>query len=177
MGYAIVGYFDRASEEKIRELWKNLADLGVDDYLINSENNPHIKFAMFHSIDLLSVQSELQLLADRIGKINVHFKKYGLYPGEQPFITIDIADNIDILKLHMEIQKIFNQLGEADARGYFREGIWKPDCQLTVSIDKTKLATAINYLNDTGVAFNGRLERIGVIEFHPAKQLFNYDLC
>lgn len=176
MGYAIVGYFDQDSDEKIKALWKALADIGVDNYLINSENSPHIKFAMFNSIDLPSVQNELRLLSKRFEKINIHFKKYGLYPGDKPFVTIDIADNNDILKLHMEIQNTINQLGVKDNRGYFDAGIWKPDCQLTISFDKTKLATAIDYLADTSMPFNGKLEKIGVIEFSPAKQLFSYPL-
>ena len=40
MGYAIVGYFDSVSDRKIKTLWEGLADIGVDDYLINSDNNP-----------------------------------------------------------------------------------------------------------------------------------------
>lgn len=51
MGYAIVGYFDRETDEMIRELWKSLMVNGVDDYLYNSENNPHIKFVMYENFD------------------------------------------------------------------------------------------------------------------------------
>lgn len=175
MGYAIVGYFDPISDEKIKTLWKGLADIGVDDYLINSANSPHIKFAMFDSLELESTQKELHLLAKRIQKINIHFKKYGIYPNDNPFITIDIADNIEIIKLHMDIQKIFDKFSNKDNRGYFVPGIWNPDCQLTVSFEKAKLATAVNYLGKMSLPFNGKLERIGVIEFYPAKQLFSYE--
>lgn len=76
----------------------------------------------------------------------------------------------------MEIQKIFNILGEQDERGYFAPGIWNPDCQLTVSFDKVKLSTAVDYLADTILPFDGRLEKFGVIEFYPAKQLFSCQL-
>ena len=168
MGYAIVGYFDQASDEKIKALWKALADIGVDNYLINSENSPHIKFAMFNSIDLPSVQNELQLLSKRLEKINIHFKKYGLYPGDKPFVTIDIADNNDILKLHMEIQNTINQLGEKDNR----------DVNFVLSNDMVSWQSGfqIPYLADTSMPFNVKLEKIGVIEFTPAKQLFSYPL-
>jgi len=176
MGYAVVGYFDSISDEKIKALWKGIADIGVDDYLIKSENNPHIKFAMFDTIDLEVTQKEIRLLSKRIEKINIHFKKYGLYPNENPFLTIDIADNIEIINLHREIQKLFSKLGKNDDPDYFAPGIWKPDCQLTVSFDKTKLAAAVNYLSGTTLPFDGQLQKIGVIEFHPAKQLFSYTL-
>ena len=176
MGYAIVGYFDFISDKRIKELWKGLADIGVDDYLINSANNPHIKFAMFDSLELDSTQKELDLLSRRIQKININFKKYGIYPNDNPFITIDIADNVEIIKLHEQIQKIFNEPGNGNNKGYFVPGIWSSDCQLTVSFDKAKLATAISYLSETTLPFSGQLERIGVIEFYPAKQLISYEL-
>jgi hypothetical protein len=176
MAYAIVGYFDSNSDKKIKELWKGLADIGVDDYLINSSNNPHIKFAMFESLDIENAQNELKLLLEKIQKINIHFKKYGIYPNDKPFITIDIAENIEIIKSHMKIQKIFDKFIDKDNVNYFVPGIWKPDCQLTASFDKSKLGAAVDYLSETDLPFNGRLEKIGVIEFHPAKQLFSYEL-
>ena len=176
MGFAIVGYFDFVSDEKVKTIWKGLANINVDDYLIKSENNPHIKFAMFNTLDLLATKRALQLLTKRTTKIDIHFKKYGLYPNDKPFLTIDIADNVNIMRLHNEIQDIFKGFGEEDGRGYFSPGIWKPDCQLTVSFDKTKLPAAVNYLADINLPFNGKLERLGVIEYYPAKQLFSYPL-
>lgn len=111
MAYAIVGYFDSISDKKVKGLWKGFADIGIDDYLINSSNNPHIKFAMFESLDLDAAQKELYSLLEKIQKINIHFKKYGIYPNDKPFITIDIADNIEIIKLQMDI---YNTIRNAD---------------------------------------------------------------
>ena len=45
--FAVVGYFDKDSDKIIKSLWQGMADSGVCDYLINSANNPHIKFAVF----------------------------------------------------------------------------------------------------------------------------------
>jgi hypothetical protein len=176
MAYAIVGYFDSISDKRIKELWKGLADVGVDDYLINSSNNPHIKFGMFESLDLEIAQKELHLLSEGIKKINIHFKKYGIYPNDNPFITIDIAENIEVIKLHMKVQELFDKFINIDSENYFVKGIWKPDCQLTVSFDKRKLGAAVNYLSETTLPFNGQLVKIGIIEFYPAKQLFSYEL-
>lgn len=176
MAYAIVGYFDSISDKRIKELWKGLADIGVDDYLINSSNNPHIKLAMFETLDLEAAQQELYRLTEKMQKINIHFKKYGIYPNDKPFITIDIAENIEVIKLHMKVQELFDKFINKDSENYFVPGIWKPDCQLTVSFDKRKLGAAINYLSETTLPFNGKLEKIGIIEFYPAKQLFSYEL-
>ncbi|WP_312370652.1 hypothetical protein [Lachnoclostridium sp.] len=34
MPFAVVAYFDKKSDERIRLLWRGMADIGVDDYLI-----------------------------------------------------------------------------------------------------------------------------------------------
>jgi 2'-5' RNA ligase len=102
MGYAIVRYFDPVSDERIKKLWRGLADIGVDDYLINSENNPHFKFAMFDTLDVGLAEKELRQIAAETKAVSLHFKKYGLYPNSRPFLTIDISDNIGVLKLQQE---------------------------------------------------------------------------
>ena len=176
MGYAIAGYFDSNSDKKIKELWQGMADIGVCNYLINSNNNPHIKFAIFDELDKEYTEENINLLCKRTSKIKIHFKTYSFYPNDSPFICIDIAVTLPILNLHTEIQKMTNEKSKKDSSGFFEQGIWKPDCQLTVAFEKLKLIKAIDYLSNTELPFDGILEKIGLIEFHPAKQLFSNEL-
>ena len=176
MGFAVVGYFDKDSDIIIKSLWQGMADSEVCNYLINSENNPHIKFAMYNDLDIKSANRNIKLLSEKTKKIKIHFKTYSFYPNDLPFVCIDIAVSLPILELHTEIQNIFNENNKKDTRNFFEQGIWKPDCQLTRGFDKSKLINAINYLSETKLPFDGFLDRIGLIEFHPAKQLFSYNL-
>ena len=176
MPYALVGYFDKETDHKIKNLWMCLADAGIDDYLSNSENNPHIKFMMYQNADIDKIKEVLFSLSKTISKFPIHFKTYNFYPNEKPFISIDMAAAKQILDLQTKIRSECDRYGELFGFDVFNEGIWKPDCQLTIEISKEKLLKAIAILLDTEVPFNGTLERIGVIEFHPAKQLFSFDL-
>jgi len=176
MGFAIVGYFDVYSDEKIKQLWQGMDDIGVCNYLINSNNNPHIKFAMFNEFKKENIEKNINLLCKKIHKIKLHFKTYSFYPNDQPFICIDIAVSLPILNLHTEIQKIFCERNNKDSKNYFEQGIWKPDCQLTTSFEKIKLLKAIDYLSNKELPFDGILEKIGFIEFHPTKQIFSNNL-
>jgi len=174
--FAIVGYFDKNSDKIIKSLWQGMADAGVCNYLINSANNPHIKFAIFNDVDIKSFENKIKSLSEKTKKINIHFKTYSFYPNDLPFVCIDIAVSFPILELHSEIQNFSNESDIKDKRNFFEHGIWKPDCQLTVAFEKSKLNKAISYLSETKLPFDGVLERIGLIEFHPAKQLFSYNL-
>jgi len=174
--FAVVGYFDKNSDKIIKTLWQGMSDSGVCNYLINSANDPHIKFSILNEIDIKLIEKSIKLLSEKINKIKVHFKTYSFYPNDLPFVCIDIAVSFPILELHSEIQNISNEGNAKDTKNYFELGTWKPDCQLTRAFEKSKLTNAINYLSETKLPFDGILERIGLIEFHPAKKLFSYNL-
>ena len=172
MPYAVAGYFDKSTDGKIKALWKGMADTGVCHYMIESANDPHIKFAMFDGLDLDAAKERLCLLTGKTGQIPLHFKSYSFYPNTDPFLCIDIAVSSSVLHLHAAIHNTLGNIGTGDYHYYFGAGLWKPDCQLTIGIEKAKLAKAVQYLAETQLPFDGMLERVGVIEFHPAKQLF-----
>lgn len=176
MGYAIVGYFDKETNEKIRELWKDLMINNIDDYLFHSENNPHIKFVMYDDFQEAQVKEEIRKIAEMTNVIDVVFKSYSFYPNEQPFINIDMAVGMELLRLQSEIREKCDSFSKLFSVDFFDRGKWKPDCQLTREIDKSKLINAINCLCERKLPIKGRLEKIGLIKFHPAKQIVNFDL-
>ncbi len=176
MPYAIAGYFDKYTDEKIKLLWTGLADIGVDDYLINSKNNPHVKFAMYEDIDVKKAEQAIATITKSKGKIPIQFKTYSFYPNEKPFLCIDLAVSHLILDLQADIRNSFDKLAKLYNINFFDQGIWKPDCQLTIEFEKGKLNKAIEFLSEKKLPIDGTIERIGLIEFHPAKQLFSYEL-
>ncbi len=68
MPYALVGYFDKETDHKIKIYGCAFADAGIDDYLSNSENNPHIKFMMYQNADIDKIKEVLFSLSKTISK-------------------------------------------------------------------------------------------------------------
>lgn len=177
MGYAVVGYFDKNTDNRIKMLWDGMAKEGVDDYLIKSENNPHIKFAMYEDFNLDEAKIICEDIAKNFKTIPVQFKTYSFYPNKKPFISIDVAVSSEILDLQREIRNRCDRYAKLYNFDFFDQGIWKPDCQLTIEFEQKKLSDAIQYLSNTELPFNGEIDRIGIIEFYPAKQLVSYQLA
>lgn len=176
MAYAIVGYFDKDTDNFIKSLWKELADNNICNYLHNSENNPHIKFSMHTQLDIEKVNPILYKFASSHDRLSIHLKNYGIFSNENPALVIDFAPSISLIKLENDIQKTFNMYGESFDFEYFDENIWMPNCPLTVKSELFSLQEAINILLEKPLQFNGTLERLGIIEFHPAKQIVSYNL-
>jgi hypothetical protein len=176
MPHSIVAYFDNTSDQVIRDTWKALAEAGVCDYLYKSENNPHIKLGMYDNLDVDIAGKRLKLLAQSTEKQKIHFKNIGVYPGDKPIVFLDISATTGVLNLQQQIQSLFSGESHEIGATYFDPGIWKPDCFLTMSIEREKLHQAIDVAMGLPLPFDGFIERIGLIEFHPARQLISCDL-
>ncbi len=58
---------------------------GVDDYLYNFENNPHIKFAIYEDFGEINILDEIRNIAKQIKPIDIIFKSYSFYPNKWSF--------------------------------------------------------------------------------------------
>ncbi len=223
MGYAVVGYFDKATNEWIRRIWKELMVNDIDDYLYNSENNPHIKFAMYDNLKEIDIINAIEDISQTREQIDIIFKSYSFYPNDQPFFNIDMATSMPLLELQAEIRRTCDRSStllpidffdesysfypndqpffnidmatsmpllelQAEIRrtcdrsstllpiDFFDEGTWKPDCQLTREVDKKYLSNTAKCLYEKKLPIKGKLESIGLIKFHPAKQIIHFNL-
>ncbi|MCK5128793.1 MAG: hypothetical protein KAQ68_02990 [Clostridiales bacterium] len=176
MAFAIVGYFDKETDRFIQAIWKELADNNICDYLHNSENNPHMKFMMFSEIDLNKAKNILLELAEKHETIEIHLKNFGFFSDKNPIFFIDFSPSIKLLNLESDIRSISSSFGEQSDLNYFDENIWMPSCQLTVKSEDLNIHDVLEYLTMIPLQFNGMLERLGIIEFHPAKQIVSYKL-
>jgi hypothetical protein len=174
MPYAIVAYFDKDSDQTIKNIWKLLAEADVCDYLHKSENNPHIKLGMYDELMVAEAQAILEDLSKTTNRLKVHFKNIGIYPNEKPIVFLDISVTSAILDLQKQVQALFTHYSHEIGSNYFDEGIWKPDCFLTMSIEQARLQKAIDVIMHMNLPFEGFIERVGLIEFHPARQIFSY---
>jgi hypothetical protein len=177
MPHAIVVYFDTTSNTAIRNVWKELAEADVCDYLYRSENDPHIKLGMYDGLDVEKAKQRLSYLASNSEMQKIHFKNIGVYPGEKRIVFLDISATMAILELKQKVQSLFDDESQEIGANYFLAGIWKPDCFLTMSIEREKLPRAIDVTMNLPLPFDGFIEQIGVIEFHPARKLFSFPLC
>ncbi len=176
MPYAIVGYFDPDTDKKIKAIWKTFADTGLSGYLHESENDPHIKFAMYESIGTDNALKCLEAFTGRFTKPDLHFKNYGIYPGDKPILFLDLSATLQMLELQLEVKTAFSPWGEEAKVNFFDQGIWKPDCFLTNAMDKADVDQAIRILYNTQLPFNGYLTSLGLISFYPARQIGRFAL-
>lgn len=179
MSFAITGYFDEKCSLKIREIWKCLAVNDIDDYLHKSANDPHIKLAMYVGLNLETASDMLNRIASECCFINLVIKNYSFYFANNYVISLNIASSVELLNFQQNIKNKFDMIGKTLPFDYFDRGKWQPECPLTTSsfpMKKEKLSKAMEYLATIELPINGWLEKIGIIEFHPAKKIISVPL-
>ena len=179
MPYAITGYFDERCSLKIREIWKRLAENNIDDYMHKSANDPHFKLAMYIDLDLKSAPDILKGISSENGCVDLTIKNFSIYLMNNYVISLNIASSTELLNFQQNIKRKFDLNGKALPVEYFDMGKWQPDCPLTTSsfpMQKEKLSKTAEYLSAVELPINGWLEKIGIIEFHPAKKIITVPL-
>ena len=174
MPFAITGYFDEKCSLKIREIWKGLSEKDIDDYMIKSANDPHFKLVMYANLDIKSTSDILKRIASESCFMNLFIKNYSFYLTHNYVISLNIASSTELLNFQQNIKIKLDPVGKALPVDYFDKGKWQPDCPLTTSsfpMKKEKLSKAAEYLSTIELPINGWLEKIGIIEFHPAKKI------
>lgn len=179
MPYAITGYFDERCSLKIRGIWKGLAENNIDDYMHKSANDPHFKLAMYVDLDLKSALDVLDRASSENGCIDLAIKNFSFYLMNNYVISLNIAFPTELLNFQQTIKMKFDLIGKALPVDYFDRGKWQPDCPLTTSsfpMKKEKLSKAAEYLSAVELPIDGWFEKIGIIEFHPAKKIVTVPL-
>ena len=174
MPYAITGYFDANCSLKIREIWKGLAENNIDDYMYKSENDPHFKLSMYADLDLKSASEILDEIISKNSCIDLIIKNLSFYFTNNYVISLNIASSTELLDFQQNVKMNFDLVGKSLPDDYFDRGKRQPECPLTTSsfpMKKEKLSKAAEYLSTVELPISGRLEKIGIIEFHPAKKI------
>jgi len=176
MQYAITGYFDEITESNITRFWKLMYDKGFSDYLYLSENRPHIKYCVFNEINEEMIKSKLAEYSKRINRINVHFHNIGMYINDELLsVVLEISATIEMLNLQKSICQDFKDSGRFVDENYFDSGIWKPDCFIGVGIPISKSNEMIDELRKWNIQYDGSLQKIGLIQYRPAKIIVEYN--
>jgi hypothetical protein len=180
MQYAIVGYFDERCSLKVREVWKGFAENNIDDYMHKSVNGPHCKLAIYTGLDMDSASHILNEITSENCSISIVIKNYSLYISNNHYIlSFNMASSIELLEFQQKVKIKFDKIGKPLPVDYFDRGRWQPDCPLTTSsypMKNENLPEAAEYLSSIALPINGYFDKIGIIEFHPAKKIFTVPL-
>ncbi len=170
MPYAIECYLDEKSSEIIRNIWTQLelnhinTDKGV---------KPHVSLMIYEEIPIENFKEKLLEFSKNIKPINILLSSLGLFCINSPVLFLSPVVSHDLLELHSFFNNFFKEYKD-HAWQYYLPGKWVPHCTLALDITWDDVKKAMEICKKITLPLQVTLNRIGILEFRPNKQLVEY---
>ncbi len=177
MGYAVEMNFDAETDSRIRELWRRLADAGLNSAMLDNSANPHISLAVFDEVDLDLVRLAMADFAHRVTPISVRLAVVGTFPpgvkGDEGAVFLAPTVSAHLLSHHDRFHRMLYALS-IRADDYYLPGNWVPHSTVALDAPPDKVAEIIALCRQSDVFHDAQLVDVSLVEFRPVRELYRY---
>lgn len=168
---AISAWFDEVAETAVRDLWRRIAEAGVDGSLHEGPYRPHVTLGVWEELPRDTARTHLApLLADRAA-LEIRFRAIGIFPPHPAHADIRhaavwLAPTVtpELRALHEDVH---SAIATTDARPIHRytPGRWNPHCTLAWQLEpEDALAASAAVIDAAVLPMRATIARVGLIE-------------
>ena len=170
MAFAVILYFDPATESSVQALWDLLARQGISSIMARLGIRPHISLAGLDDLEPGSLCGELRALSETTRPLTVNLSAVGTFPTAQGVVYLAPAVSPALVRLHEALHARLGALGLSSA-DYYRPGNWVPHCTVTINLPPDQVAAAVNVCRASNVFRPAQLTEIALVEYMPIAEL------
>lgn len=175
MPYAVEIFFDRKSEESIRDIWRKLHESEISSYMFTSGSRPHIALSIMDSIDLPEFGEKLKAFTEELYPIDLRFVSIGTFPGAEGVLFLSPTVTAELLELHKAFNSTFTSY-KGEMLNYYLPGVWIPHCTIAMGLAVNQFSSALELVLRDFKPISAKIEEIGIVEFRPVKHHVSYKL-
>jgi len=172
MAFAVVFYFDPATDASVRALWNRIAQAGISTVMATMGIRPHISLAGIESVGLEvgSFYRELEAFAKSTAPLTVNLSAVGTFPTAQGVVYLAPVVSAELLKLHLAFHARLTDLGLTSTE-YYRPEQWVPHCTVAINLPPDSVPAAVAVSRASDVFHKARLVEIALVEYMPIKEI------
>jgi len=174
MNYAIGLYFDHASEDKFSCLIRQIAQSGVNSYMLEQEIPPHITLACICAEQSQPMINRLDKNIAKFCRGDVFWASLGIFMPAVLFAAPVM--NEYLLDFNASINRLLEPLGSVGENGYYLPNQWVPHTALALKMNRDELKSALDTVVDSFAAFGGKAERLFLAQCDPYVELKTWNL-
>ena len=175
MGYAVEMFFDEQTESKIRGYFKLLFDLGLSKTIYETGTRPHISLAVYNEVDLDKFTEKLKVFLKDKEPLKLGFVSISIFPTEPSTVFLTPNSSDELLRFHYDYHNFMDEFLKTEW-GYYLPNNWVPHCAIAVEVPKQKAADIIDEILKDFNQFHFYIEKIGIVEFRPVKEIKTFSL-
>jgi len=133
MQYAIELYFDKATEQKLFNVAKRVADEKLSTKFLEWKTRPHLTLACFNGVD----EDKCIKLLDEFSKSHSRMPAYTAFVGmftDTKTIFVSPVINGSLLQFHRELHEYFKEFDKKGWEWYCPDR-WVPHCTLALTLE------------------------------------------
>jgi len=140
--YAVLIYFDHASEVKIRRIQSEVSRVTGNTYLSDNNILPHITLSLFSKESYEDILEELASYAEELRDISVSLSSIGVFNSIPAVVNLLPVVSDDLIRIHKSLTaKLSRHI--SDFNPYYERPNWVPHCAVAVNISPDELTGAI----------------------------------
>lgn len=166
---AVLGYFDKKTEEMICDIKKrtelSICELGEAVY-----SAPHITFLITDDRGIDKMKKRLDGIARKIPLPVVRFSHIGYFPSSG-VVFIGITPTTELMRFHTVICSKFEGT-DSRISPYYMPSKWIPHCSIADGVEEISIKTSV--YREIPFPFEARIERLAITEMdHSTGKLVN----
>ena len=167
MPLAITLCFDPVSASAIKDMWKTLADDGIDADRHRVGYAPHITLAVYpDDAPVERIWTAVEAVAADWRALPIAVSGFGIFPGPPPVLWAAPLVTRELLSRHIAVQAALSGL---PAHAHYLPDAWVP--HVTLSDGLSDPGRALTVLMKRWRPIRGTLHRLDLLRFRPVEIL------
>ena len=176
MGYAIELYFDPVCDLAVRRIWSKVADGAGVSAMSAGGGRPHVSLAVYSDgLDHHSLSRALSAFSKSLVPFEFDLGSVGTFPTNQGVVFLAPVVTSELLALHERFHTAFAKYGDWSSTHYL-PGNWVPHCTVATDLTDAVIGQAVQNCREHFRPMRGRFQEIGLVEFHPIRELTTFKL-
>lgn len=166
MPFAIEMFLDPASAGTVRQIWSELAGIGVAPRMHQSGARPHVTLGASDRLDVDACSRFLADFAATNAAPAVRFSSIGIFAANPAVVFLAPVITSDLLALHRSFHHRFPDFADNPWVHYLPDQ-WVPHCTLAMECSPAVVPRAVKVCGTIHMPLDGHLDEVGVVEFRP----------
>ena len=172
--YAIVLYFDDATNKIIGNVIERAAVLSGNSYMLDINIPPHVTLGCFFSDEQLDLHERVESFVKSVTPFEVTFHSIGAFEPYVLFASPVKDERLTQLNALLH-ESLLNSYEPAENANYLPDR-WMPHCSLAVKLDAEQFAKAKAIESEIDLPFTARVTKIALAKCNPYNVMATWNI-
>lgn len=173
--YAVLIYFDHASEQAVRKIQTEISRTSGNTFLIDNKIYPHVTLSIFSKDDYQDLALDLASFTDQLCDIKLSLTSIGIFNSTPAVLNLLPVVTDDLTGIHKKLHDLLSSRITSFNPYYEREN-WVPHCALAVNVAPGELTGAVETACSLFTPITCSAYSLALVECSPYREIMYWKI-